>query len=165
MKLFDYKQNNSDYTLFIKHKSGNVTSLIIYVDNKILTCDYLDEMKVLQEYLTTKFKMKDLCELTYFLKIKAARSKIEISLSWRNCVLDLLVETRMLDCKLVEKPIEMNYRLGEYLDQVFKDKRRYRILVGRLIYLLHTRSTITYVGSVISQFMHAPSEEHIIAVY
>lgn len=41
---------------------------------------------------------------------------------------------------------------------------RYQRLVGRLIYLSHTRPDIAYAVSVVNQFMHAPSEEHLHAV-
>ena len=41
---------------------------------------------------------------------------------------------------------------------------RYQRLAGRLIYLSHTRPDIAYVISMISQFMHAPSEDHMTVV-
>ena len=47
MKEFDYKQSNSDHTLFIKHKEGKVTALIVYVDDMVLTGDDPCEMKAL----------------------------------------------------------------------------------------------------------------------
>ncbi|CAL2254960.1 unnamed protein product [Prunus armeniaca] len=53
-----------------------------------------------------------------------------------------------------------NHHLGEYPDQVPTNKERYKRLVGRLIYLSHTRPDIPYAVSVISQFMHSPSEGH-----
>ena len=109
--------------------------------------------------------MKDLGQLKYFLGIEVARSKQGISLSQRKYVLDLLAETGMLDCKPVETPIEMNHNLAIYPDQVPTDKGRYQRLVGRLIYLSHTRPDIAYAVSVVSQFMHCPSEEHMDAVY
>ena len=73
-------------------------------------------------------------------------------------MLDLLTETGMLDCKPVETPMEMNHNLGILPDQAPTDKSRYQRLVGRLIYLSHTRPNISYAVSVMSQFMHAPSE-------
>ena len=80
-------------------------------------------------------------------------------------MLDLLTETGMLGCKPVETPMEMNHKLGILQDQAPTDKGRYQRLVGRLIYLSHTRPDIAYAVSVVSQFMHAPSEEHMEAVY
>ena len=41
------------------------------------------------------------------------------------------------------------------------DREMYQRLLGRLIYLSHTRPDIAYVVSVISQFMHNPKEVHL----
>lgn len=74
------------------------------------------KMKALQEYLATKFKMKDLKQLRYFLGIEVARLKCRIFLSQRKYVLDLLTETGRLACKPAEMPIEMNQKLGVFPD-------------------------------------------------
>nr|CAN83535.1 hypothetical protein VITISV_014045 [Vitis vinifera] len=42
---------------------------------------------------------------------------------------------------------------------------RYQCLVGKLIYLSHTRPDIAFIVSRVSQYMHAPIEEHMEAVY
>ena len=42
---------------------------------------------------------------------------------------------------------------------------RYQRLVGKLIYLSHSWLDIAFAVSVVSQFMHAPYEEHLEAVY
>ncbi|PRQ42655.1 putative RNA-directed DNA polymerase [Rosa chinensis] len=165
MKAFGYRQSNSDHTLFIRHKAGKLTVLIVYVDDMVVTGDDPVERKALQDYLATEFEMKDLGQLKYFLGIEVARSKEGISLSQRKYVLDLLTETGMLDCQPVETPMEMNHRLGEWKDQVPTNKSRYQCLVGKLIYLSHTRPDIAYAVGVVSQFMHAPSEDHMNAVY
>ena len=55
--------------------------------------------------------------------------------------------------------MEMNHKLGILPDQAPTDKGRYQRLVGRLIYLSHTRLDIAYAVSIVSQFMHAQSEE------
>jgi hypothetical protein len=75
-----------------------------------------------------------------------------------------LTEAGLLECKPVDTPIVQNHRLGEYLDQVPANKVRYQRLVGKLIYLSHTRPDIAYAVSVVSQFMHNPSEDHMSAV-
>ena len=42
---------------------------------------------------------------------------------------------------------------------------RYQRLAGKLIHLAHTRPNIAFYVSVMSQFMHAPYEEHLEAVH
>lgn len=164
MKKFGYKQSNSDHTLFLKHRKGKVTALIIYVDDMIITGDDDDEIVQLKKYLATEFEIKELGDLKYFLDIEVARSDQGICLSQRKYVMDLLTETGMLACKPVETPIEQNHKLGEYPGDVPTNKERYQRLIGRLIYLSHTRPDIAYVVSVVSRFMHAPSERHMNAV-
>ena len=92
------------------------------------------------------------------------RSKEGKFLSQRKYVLDLLIDARLLECKPMDTPIMQNHRLGEYLDQVPANKVRYQRLAGKLIYLSHTRPDIAYVVSVVSQFMHNPSEDHMSAI-
>lgn len=70
----------------------------------------------------------------------------------------------MLACQPVDAPMEVNHKHGAYPDQVLTNKERYQRLVGKLIYLSHTRPDIAYAVSVVSQFMHAPSEAHMDAV-
>ena len=48
--------------------------------------------------------------------------------------------------------------------QVPVDKGRYQRLVGRLMYLAHTRSDLAYSLNIVNQFMHNPDEQHMNAV-
>lgn len=45
------------------------------------------------------------------------------------------------------------------------DKERYQRLVGKLIYLFYTHLETVYTVSVVSQFMHCPSEDHMDATH
>jgi len=66
----------------------------------------------------------------------------------------------MTACSPASTPIEENLKLHGDSNQVPTNKERYQRLVGRLMYLAHTRPDLAYALSVISQFMHSPSEEH-----
>ncbi|KAL6321217.1 hypothetical protein AAG906_016251 [Vitis piasezkii] len=153
MKKYGFQQSNSDHTLFLKHRQGKLTALIVYVDNMIITGDDSEEIARLQEQLASKFEMKNLRGLKYFLGIEVSRSKRGIFLCQRKYILDLLTEVGLLDCKPTETSIILNHKLGEYPK-----------LVGKLIYLSHTRLDIAYVVSMVSQFMHCPSEDHMSVV-
>ena len=61
-------------------------------------------------------------------------------------------------------PMEHNEKLRNPCDKVPVDKEKYRRLVGKLIYLSHTRPDISYAVSIVSQSMQAPYEEQMEAV-
>ncbi|RDX86838.1 putative mitochondrial protein, partial [Mucuna pruriens] len=92
--------------------------------------------------------MKELGKLKYFLwEIKIPCLEYATSIPRKYHVHDLLKETRKLGCKVAgERPII--------------EKSQYQRLVGKLIYLSHTRPNIAYAISVVSQFMHDPRERH-----
>ncbi|KAK3024584.1 hypothetical protein RJ639_044326 [Escallonia herrerae] len=75
--------------------------------------------------------------------MEVARSKSGITVSQRKYVLDLLRDTGGKDV----------------------DREQYQRLVGKLIYLSHTRPDIAFAVSLISQFMHSPKKKHLDAVY
>jgi hypothetical protein len=78
--------------------------------------------------------------------------------------MDLLSEVGLLECKPVDTPIVQNHKLTEHIDQAPMDKGRYQRLVGKLIFLSHTRPDFAYIVKVVGQFMLNPSEEHMNAV-
>ncbi|RVW26366.1 Retrovirus-related Pol polyprotein from transposon TNT 1-94 [Vitis vinifera] len=164
MRAFGYRQSNSDHTLFLKKQHGKITTLIVYVDDMVVTGNDLEERKALQNYLFREFEMKDLGPLKCFLGIEVSRSSEGIFLSQRKYVLDLLQETGMSGCQPVNTPIEEGLKLCVEPNQVSTDKGRYQRLVGRLMYLAHTRPNLAYALSVVSQYMHNPGEQHMNAI-
>ncbi|KAL6329783.1 hypothetical protein AAG906_037489 [Vitis piasezkii] len=67
-----YKSHNRIMRLQLK---GKVTILIVYVDDIILTRDYLLEIKRLKEHLALRFEIKDLSPIRYFFGMEVAHSK------------------------------------------------------------------------------------------
>ena len=108
--------------------------------------------------------MKDLGNLKYFLAIEVLRSKKGILICQRKYILDQLAETGMLDCKPAETPIIANHGLQIIKGAELADKDRYRRMVGKLIYLSHTRLDIAYAVGVVSRFMHMPQIQHMTAL-
>lgn len=104
--------------------------------------------------------MKDLGLLKYFLGIEVLRSKKGIFINQRKYIFDLLAEIGMIDCKPADTPMVQHHGLQMKEDGKLTDKGRYQRLVGKLIYLSHTRPNIAYAVGVVSQFMHSPQEEH-----
>ncbi|KAJ9542010.1 LOW QUALITY PROTEIN: hypothetical protein OSB04_028516 [Centaurea solstitialis] len=164
MKNYGFKQSNSDHTLFLKQRDNLITCLIIYVDDMIITGNDKEEITKLKKSLFTEFEMKDLGNLKYFLGIEVLRSKQGIFMNQKKYVLDLLVETGMVDCKPAKTPMTMNQKLSYEEKTNLVDKGRYQRMVGKLIYLSHTRPDIAYAVGVVSRFMHQPQKSHMEAV-
>ncbi|RVW47126.1 Retrovirus-related Pol polyprotein from transposon RE1 [Vitis vinifera] len=165
VKGYGFVQCQSDHTLFVKHfPEGKLAIIIVYVDDIILTGDHEEKIDLLKKLLTKEFEIKDLGNLKYFLGMEIARSKKGIAVSQRKYVLDLLNETGMLGCKPAETPMDTTVKLEESDGSAPVDKGRYQRLVGKLIYLSHTRPDIGFSVSVVSQFMNNPIEKHMTAV-
>ena len=164
MKSFRYRHTNLEHNLFLKKQWGKITALIVYVDDMAVTGNDPKEREALQDYLSRDIEMKDLSPLKYFLGIKVSRYDKGIFLSQRKYALDLLQETGMSACQPADTPVEEGLKLCVESDQVPVDKGRYERLVGRLMYLAHTRPDLAYALSIVSQFMHNPSEQHMNAV-
>ena len=132
--------------------------MIVYVDDIVLSGDDADEITRLKRKMGNEYEIKDLENLKYFFH------KEGISISLRKYTLDLLTEIGMLGCRPANTQIEPNAKLRDTGDQVLIDKEKYECLVDKLIYLSHTRPDISYVVSIVSQFMQTPYEEHMEAV-
>ncbi|KAJ9550705.1 hypothetical protein OSB04_014750 [Centaurea solstitialis] len=165
MKHLRFIQGQADHTLFYKHSvKGEITILIVYVDDIIITGSDNVEIENVKKALAQAFEIKDLGVLKYFLGMEVARSKKGISITQHKYIIDLLKETGMIGCKPISTPIDSNVKLNAY-DGELVEKGRYQRLVGRLIYLSHTRPDIAFVVSRVSQFMHAPRQPHMLVVF
>ncbi|CAA7390863.1 unnamed protein product [Spirodela intermedia] len=127
--------NQDQFSTWYQNK---VTVLIVCVDDIIITGDDIEEIKCLGQNLSREFDIKSLGRLKYFLRIEVAYSK-GVFLSQHKYILDLLQETGKLECKPADTPIDPNLSLGEGKESDQVDKSSYQRLIGRLIYLNHTR--------------------------
>ena len=102
--------------------------------------------------------------MKYILGIEVTYSKVGIFLSLRKYVLDLLAETSLIGGKGAGTPVDPNTKLNENPIEELVDKGRFQWLLGRLIYLSHTRPDIAFDVSLVSQFMFSPTKEHMHAM-
>lgn len=90
-----FVQSVSDYSLFVKNKNGVFIVLLVYVDDIVITGNNQVEIDKFKVYLNSKFLIKDLGKLKYFLGIEVLQSDSGICLSQRKYALDLLAEFGM----------------------------------------------------------------------
>ena len=132
----------------------------MYVDDIIITGNDSTEIQGLEEHLDQSFQVKRLGPVKYFLRIEFDRSSDRILMTQQKYILDLMEETKHTKCRISDTPIEVNHRLT--LDD--KDPEieiiSYQKLIGKLLYLSHTRPDICFTINVLSQFMHLPCNSH-----
>ena len=143
---------------------GKITILIVYVVDIILTRNDLEEMERLTSVMGREFEIKDLKPLRYFLGMEVARSRKGIVVSKRKYILDLLKEIGVRSCKLADRPMDQNKKIGTYNNGTPMDQGRYQRLMGKLIYLTH--STKYCLCSEHCKLIHArPREEQLEVVF
>ncbi|MFS7989993.1 putative RNA-directed DNA polymerase [Helianthus anomalus] len=160
MGEFGMVRSAYDHSVFFRHHQGQRIILVVYVDDIIITGDDEDGITKLKQFLQSQFQISDLGRLRYFLGIEVSRSPQGILLSQRKYVLDMLTECGLLGCKPVDSPMLPTRKLIPEDGSPMKDPERYRRLVGKLNYLTVTRPDISFVVSVLSQFMATPYTGH-----
>ena len=139
--------------------------MLIYVDDMIITDNDENVIAALKESFHTKFRIKDLVQLRYFLSIEIARSTYGISISQQKYTLDILDEAGLLGAKPLSTPMEENNELLPIIGDLLKNPSTYRRLVRQLIYLTITRPEISYSVHILSQFVQEPRKPHLDAVH
>lgn len=71
----------------------------------------------------------------------------------------------MLGCKPATTPMDPVNKINVEESEQLTDKGRYQRLMGKLIYLSHTRPNITFAVGMVSRYMNKPTKRHIDAVY
>ncbi|GJR23762.1 ribonuclease H-like domain-containing protein [Tanacetum coccineum] len=159
-----FNQSKSDYSLFTKSDNGVFLVLLVYVDDIIITGNNSSEIDKFKEFLRTKFMIKDLGNLKYFLGIEVINTDKGICLNQRKYVLDLLSDYGMLACKPARTPMISKLSVSNEeseSDPLLDNVVDYQKLMGKLIYLTNTRPDISYAVHCLSQFMHAPLKSHL----
>ncbi|XP_031266905.1 uncharacterized protein LOC116125303 [Pistacia vera] len=162
---FGFIQSKSDYSLFTKHDGDTFIALLIYVDDFLVASNSTAAIASLKTFLNSKFKIKDLGTLHYFLGLEIARSTKGIHLCQRKYAFDILADSGMLGCKPLKLPIDQHFKISKSEGTPLLDPSIFRRLIGRLLYLTITQPDIFFVVQLLSQFMDQPSSSHLAVAY
>ncbi|GJZ52121.1 ribonuclease H-like domain-containing protein [Tanacetum coccineum] len=131
----NFVQSVNDHSLFTKSNNNKFIALLVYVDDIVVTGNCMSEIAKFKSFLKSK---------KYYLK--------------------LLKEYGLLGCKSVSTPMEPNFVLPYIAtndDTLLDNIIGYQKLLGKLIYLAHTRPDISYFVHCLAQYMNSPLKSHL----
>ena len=156
-----FTNSHSDTSLFTRATGNNLLYLLVYVDDIILTGNNADLVSQFVTRLAQRFSLKDLGNLSYFLGVEVVPYPSGILLSQRRYIQELLARTHMEQAKPVLTTLPTNSSsLTLSSGSPLSNPTEYRTVVGSLQYLSLTRPDVSFAVNRMSQFMHAPTDEH-----
>jgi hypothetical protein len=70
--------------------------------------------------------------------------------------MNILYEFGMIDCNFFKTPLPQNLKMCKDMDALLVDPKKYKCLVGKLVFLMNTRWDIAFATNFISWFMINP---------
>ena len=169
MSKLEFESSDVDPCLFIKRNKDSLTSVILYVDDILLTspCDKL--LTEVSTNLSKEIKIKDLGNPVEFLGIKIERDLQNkcIKLSQTKFIDKMLFRFAFDRCRPVNTPMKQSDVINDSRKEREEDEytsksipnRLYREAVGSLLYLANaTRPDISYAVNVLSRHQVNPTD-------
>ena len=105
-----FTKSKADSNLYYKVEDANPVILLLYVNDLfVIGMDGL--IADTKRKIATKFKMKNLGMMHYFLGMEVLQSIDGIFLGQGKHVVEILKRSRMMDCKVMTTPMASNMKL------------------------------------------------------
>ena len=164
LKKMGFSQSKSDPCIYVSGGGKDTFYIGVYVDDMILAGKDETKMENVKKELSSKFEIKDLGELSYFLGMSIVQ-KQEEKVTWMGqpaYTQKLLTKTGMNDYKPVKTPVDPGHRLVKASeDEEALDQPLYQSVVGSLMYLATcTRPDIAFAVGMLARFSSKPKRSH-----
>lgn len=154
-----FEQNPVDPCLYKRQTERGVVILLIWVDDIIIAASNDELMVETKRMMNTRFKMKDLGKLKYFIGVEFDQGDEYIKVSQKRYLSKVLERFDMLNCKPRSTPAEQKLESDEDEEEV--DSKSYREIIGSLVYaMVLTRPDICWIVTRLSQFLSKPRRSH-----
>eukprot|EP00253_Pinus_taeda_P032142 PITA_32142 len=160
MKLA-FTRSEADPNLYFKVEDDKPLILVLYVDDLFLTS--VDPLiHKCKRDLASKFEMKDLGLMHYFLELEVWQKPREIFPSQGKYVVKILERFGMVDCKPVTTLMELDFKKlsSSAAGHVLRNATEYHQLVGALMFVVNSRPDICFAVNMLSQHMVEPHHIH-----
>ena len=132
----------------------------LYVDDLIIIGSAYKLIEEIKIQSSQEFEKKDLGELHYYLGIEVWRELGKTLITQSKYTKEILKKFNMSDCKAMSTPLKQNAKFCKEDGTKEANGTLYHQLGGGLNYLTTTRIDISYLVSILSQFMAKPLGNH-----
>jgi hypothetical protein len=162
LMILGFTKSKEDSNLYFKIVNNELVILLLYVDDLFLNREenLITECK---KRLASKFEMKDLGLMHYFLGVEVWQSPDRIFLNQGKYTVEILKRFDMLECKPMNTPMEVKMKPMVDTSSELVDVTLYRQIIGSLMYLMNTRPNICFSMNTSSQFLVEPKHVHLVA--
>ena len=153
-----FVQNPVEPCLYLRQEEGRFTLILIWVDDLIIGSNEDNHISEVKGMLASKFKMKDLGKLSYFLGMEFEQGEGYVKVNQRRYLEKLLERFEMTNCKPRRTPSELKL---DFDDNEPVNSSKYREVIGSLIYAMTcTRPDLSYIVTRLSQYLEKPCKSH-----
>jgi hypothetical protein len=133
-----FTKSKEDPNLYYKDDDSGPVILLLYVDDMFLIGNenLIVECKI---NLASKFEMKDLGMMHYFLGLEVWHKPYDIFLIQGKYAVEILKRFEMMDCKSIPTLMVTNLKLLSNTSSEIVDVTMYRQMISPLSYLTNTR--------------------------
>ena len=138
-----FKRSKSEPTIYYKQQGTDILIVSLYVDH-LLYMGIISKMKGEFKFsMMNDFEMKDLILVKYFIGTDVYQSEDEIFIFQTKYAKDMLKKVDKVNCKPTSTPIAHGVVLCRDDGATIVDKKTYRSIVGRLMFLTYTRHDLS----------------------
>lgn len=128
-----FTASKADTSLFVRVSSDHIVLLMVYVDDIVITGSSTGEIDRVVHQLHTKFALKDIGQLHFFLGIEVQHTLQGLFLSQKKYILEILHKTGMTGATATPIPMVTTPKLTTSdSSPPFTDVYLYRSTVGML---------------------------------
>jgi hypothetical protein len=156
-----FTKSKVDHNLYFKIKNDGPVILFLYVNDLFL----IDEDKLITDFkkkLATKFEMKDLGPMHYFLGLEVWQRPKDSFLNQGKYAMEILKGFNMMECRSISTPMEMNLKLLVDTLSEIVDVTLYRKMIGSFLYITNTKPYICFVVNTLIQYLVEPRYVHLV---
>ena len=155
-----FSRGKVDSTLFIKKQYDDIILVQIYVDDIIFGASNISLCKEFEFVMHSEFEMSLMGELKFFLGLQIKQDKDGIFINQAKYLKEMLKKFGMDEVKASPTPMSTFVKIDKDEHGMPFDSKRYRGMVGSLLYLTASRPDIMFSVCLCARFQSSPRESH-----